>query len=207
PSHFSRLEDPLTFSPRPRHLTAARRLSLALSLVALAVALALPAGAPAQTHKASHAHRAVCPASSKAHAKHPTHACTQSKHKGKAHHSAKHAVKKPAPPAASGHVPATCADGSGPARSRSGSFACDDGSEPACEDGSDPTRSSNGSTLLCPAPPQGNLETGCEDPSNPECTFGGSADEAICEEDSSPTSSEDGSTLLCEPATASGGND
>lgn len=44
---------------------------------------------------------------------------------------------------------AECEDSGAPERGGDGSYACQDGSQPACSDGSDPTPSDNGSMLVC----------------------------------------------------------
>jgi hypothetical protein len=168
--------------------------------------IALSAGAQAQaatrTHKAG-ARKSACPPPAGPHSKRTGHVCTTSKHAGSSHHSAKHhhsaghAVKKTGPvaPAAATRVAASCEDGSAPLRA-GGTFSCADGSEPACQDGSTPVSSSDRSTLLCPSSKAG-AETGCEDISNPECTFGGSEGEAACEgAGASPAA--DGEVVSCE---------
>ncbi len=158
----------MTIAPPSRSLAAA--IALILSIV-VAVLIAPPAQTMAQARKA------VCTSSSTTHSKRGAHACAQSKHTFRSHgkskksharvkarvHHAKHAVptakhadgKKPAaadrtkPPAGTSPIPAICEDGSAPTREASGSFSCDDESEPGCESGSTPVLSSDGSTLLC----------------------------------------------------------
>jgi hypothetical protein len=195
--------------------------------------LALSGAALAATHRTAHARKASCTSAS-ARVKRPAGECPPSKHKGKgkAHHASRghHARRSgkhtgAATPASPSHVPAVCEDASAPVRGADGSFSCEDGSEPACRDGSDPAPSSKGAAPLCPVPAK--VESGCEDPSSSECTFGGGGpepacedatapvpggdgsvfcedgSEPVCETGASPTFSADGSTLLCE-ASASG---
>lgn len=100
--------------------------------------------------------------------------------------------------------PARCENGSTPAREASGSYGCNDGSEPACTDGSEPVVSRR-SQLLCPVKAEGSIEwseAACDDGSAPHGTSGGgyacedgSAPE--CEDGSRPTLVEGGTTLSC----------
>jgi hypothetical protein len=56
----------------------------------------------------------------------------------------------PVPPASGSEwSEAECEDGSAPERAGDGSFACEDGSQPACTDGSTPRLSDDGSMLVC----------------------------------------------------------
>lgn len=123
----------------------ASALTFAVFLAVLVAALLGPSQTLAQTHKLA------CP---HLRAKHGTHTCAPSSHKGKARHASKHRGKHTLANAPSGTIPtvvaATCENGSAPARESNGSFACADGSEPECEDGATPARSSSGRSLLCP---------------------------------------------------------
>jgi hypothetical protein len=204
----------MTTSFCPRRLTALLGPAAAFAVATLVVALVLPAGALARAPKpSSAAHKASC-VSGSARAKRRARACAGSKHKGKSHHAskrhhAKRSVKQTGStaPAGASQVPARCEDGSPPLRVKDGSFSCFDGSEPGCEGNSIPKRSSSGAALLCPAPSKESPESGCEDVSNPECSFGGSSTEALCEDSSSPVSASDGS-ISCddksEPACENG---
>lgn len=160
----------------PAHTTI-RRPRRALACLALLVALlasaALSAGAFARP---ASGHRATCTASR--HSKHGAGRHCAKRHakktRGGAHKSKKPAVKSPAPTPKL--TPAVCEDGSAPAHSTSGSYTCEDGSEPACEDGSDPLRPSSASAPMCRVaredPP---LECGIEP--NGECSV-----ELACED-------------------------
>jgi hypothetical protein len=84
-------------------------------------------------------------------------------------------------------VPAICEDASRPTRGPSGSFSCDDGSEPACEDGSEPTPAANGTMLACPLSAQGGSGQEAEDecPAEGECALSAAPCEAGDEEPAS----------------------
>jgi hypothetical protein len=138
--------DPNTTIRRPRRALAC--LALLLALIASA---ALSAGAFARP---AHGHKAPCNASH--HAKHGAKHCAK-------HHTTKHKAKKPAakPSAPAPKLtPAECEDGSAPVRSASGSYGCEDGSEPACEDGSEAIRPSAASAPMCRVPTGEDLECG-----------------------------------------------
>jgi hypothetical protein len=190
---------------RPRRRAPALAALFALALTTLVVMLLLPAGAPAQiqaspAHK-THARKAACPAPSASHSRHASRTCRAAKRNGHTHPTAgqrraRHALKGAgtAAPATARRTPAICEDSSTPQRVN-GVFTCADGSEPECAGGSTPTLSSDGAMLLCPPAAKAGPETGCEDVSNPECSFGGTAGEAVCEE-ATPLASGEGS-LSC----------
>ena len=144
------------------HNPARRR---ALACVALLVSLlacaALSAAAFART---AHGSRRPSCASTR-HAKHGAARHCAKHHSQKTHKTKKPAAKAPAP--APKLTPALCEDGSAPARSAAGSFACEDGSEPGCEDGSDSVRPSSSSAPMCRVP-KPEAETTCEP--NGECS-------------------------------------
>jgi len=191
----------MLISPTARRLTAP--LTLAVSQAALAAALLVPSQTLARTHKST------C-STSAAHAKTRCtgHTCAQSSHrgagKGEVHHQGKrpatHCLAKKTPKATSptSPAPAYCEDGDAPVRALSGSFACQDGSEPECEDGSTPTRSSNGRSLVCPIVSNGDWSTSeaeCEEGAGPACDVGPdpSSTEQTCQ-----ASSSDSSSFACE---------
>jgi hypothetical protein len=147
--------------------------------------------------------------------------CSSHKRSTRAHHKSKRSKtghrqsKKVAKGGHSGLVntgsaapapePARCEDGSAPTREASGSYGCNDGSEPSCSDGAEPVVSSHRSQLLCPGKAEGTIEwseAACNDGSVPHGTPGGgyacedgSAPE--CEDGSQPTLVEGGTTLSC----------
>ncbi len=85
-----------------------------------------------------------------------------------------------------------------PVRAISGSFACQDGSEPECEDGSTPTRSSNGRSLVCPIVSKGDRDTSeaeCAEDAGPACNVG---PDSSSTEQSCQASSSDSSSVACE---------
>jgi len=175
-----------------------RRFALALTLaLSLGMFVAALLG-PSQT--LAKAHVSTC-SSTHPKAKCNTHACS---HKGRARHASKctgkHSKKKSTPPAPA----ARCEDASVPVRAASGSFSCDDGSEPTCENGATPTRSGNGKSLVCPVileeEPGGSGETECEEGpgscsagTTPGPTTGSAAGTKVCE-----GSASEGSSALCE---------
>jgi hypothetical protein len=176
----------LTNRPSARRLALA--VTLALSLSAFAVALFGPAQTLAEAHKAS------CPSTVHAKAKHGLHGCTQPSHKTKRHakHTSKKKARKRTHGASQATVPAHCEDGSAPVRAGDGSFACDDGSEPECEDGATPKASRSGKSLVCLVASEGAASTNeaeCEE-EDLSCSAGSESGEQACEapagEDSSP---------------------
>jgi hypothetical protein len=202
-------------SPAPR---LAHVIALALAL-ALACVLALtllasqslarvagsscssPTAAGARTHRSSCGH-AARPGKGHGHKKHHHHKPKKTKAKSKAKHAQ-----------ALASVPATCEDGSEPARTGTSSFSCSDGSQPECEDGSNPTLSSGGSTLQCSVPVVAGAsasEAGCEDEASQSCTTTSEEfPEANCADGSEPSSSEgaqyfclDGTEPTCEDGSA-----
>ena len=130
-----------THTRRPR-----RALACLALLIALVGCAALSAAAVARTaHPGKHS---AC-----TNARHAKHGAGKhcSKHHGEKTHKAKKPAAKP-PPSAPKLTPALCEDGSAPARSASGAYSCEDGSEPACEDGSEPVRASSSSAPMCHVP-------------------------------------------------------
>jgi hypothetical protein len=164
----------------PRRLTAP--LGSAFALAMLVAALVLPAGALARAAKpSSAAHKASC-VSVSAHAKRRGRGRAGGQAPGKSRHAGKrHHVKRSVKQTGS-----TAPAGASQVPAR-------------CEDASAPR--------LCPAPVKESPESGCEDVSNSECSFGGSSTEALCEDSSSPVSASDGS-ISCddksEPACENG---
>jgi hypothetical protein len=153
---------------RPRRVLAC--LALLVSLLACAALSAAAFGRTAHDAHSSHGGRR--PACAGHRAKHGT-AKHCAKHHGQKTHKAKKPAAKPSAPAPK-LVPALCEDGSAPVRSASGSFTCEDGSEPACEDGSETIHPSSSAAPMChvqreetePAcEPNGecNVEFACED--------------------------------------------
>jgi hypothetical protein len=215
---------PASSSIRPSAL-----LALALALAAL---VALPAKTLAQTHKVG------CrpPASATAQHKHGAPVCVPSKHSATAKKDAKSRSKASSKRRRHAHarrvrrharrrgtgkqgsattrslaVP-VCEDGTAPTSAGSGSFACDDGSEPECESGATPVLAKGGSTLLCAATVGAGRESGsaldCQDGSLPIVGADGSyscddGSEPECEEGSDPVLSSDGSTIVCQVASGS----
>jgi hypothetical protein len=171
-------------------------LTLALSLAALVAALLGPTQTLAQARGSS------C---SGAHAKTKCteHACSQSSHKGRAHHTSKCHVKrtstKKSPKTHQATTPAYCEDASAPVRAMSGSFSCEDGSEPQCDEGAQPQRSANGKSLVCPVLPEEEPsagETECEEGLGATCSAGDTSpavSEPTCEASASAAPSS-----LCE---------
>lgn len=136
--HHSQPSHPYRPPPSNVALTAHRRLLLpAAGLLVLLLALA-----PLALGRAPSARRTSCKSTARsprhgARAKH----CTPRKTSVKKHTAKKPAHKRvstPAPGSVSSRVAARCEDGALPAREASGSFGCDDESEPACADGSTP---------------------------------------------------------------------
>lgn len=144
---------------------------LALLLALLVVAAGLAAGAAARPEHAGHASCAT--------SRHARHAAAKRCAK---HHTRKgtHKNRKPAPRTAApapALTPARCEDASAPVRAASGTYTCEDGSEPACSDGSDPIRPSASSAPMCRVSKEG---------AGHECTQGQSGEcgvEIACEEE------------------------
>jgi hypothetical protein len=155
-----------THARRPRRALAALAFLLALMLAgALSAAAAI---------RPAHAHRGSC--SAQHHAKHGSvkHCSKTHGHKPKSSgHKARKPAHKTAPPVPL--TPATCEDGSLPARSATGAYSCEDGSEPVCEDGSEPVRPSSASAPMCRPPREEGGE--CQVGSTGECAL-----ELACED-------------------------
>jgi hypothetical protein len=195
---------PITL-PAPR-LAHALALALALSLACVLAltllasqSLARVAGSSCSSPTAAgaRAHRSSC-----GHAARPA---KRHRHKAKHHHAKpKHAKAKAKQAPALTKVPATCEDGSEPARTGTSSFSCTDGSEPECENGSNPTLSSGGSTLQCTVPIVAGssvTEGSCESEAGPSCaTISEEFPEANCADGSEPSSSE-GTQYFCTDGT------
>lgn len=159
-----------------------RRLRAGLALIAaLLLAAALSAGAaarPSGAHRSScatrHAKRGSAKHCAKRHA-HTTHGTAR---------KAKKPARRPAPPAPA-LTPASCEDGTPPARAPGGAYSCEDGSEPSCEDGSDPIRPSAASAPMCRVPKE---EPGKEcGAASGECEA-----EFVCEEGEEAVSAQQG---------------
>jgi hypothetical protein len=191
-----------------RHLAG----TFAVSLVLLLALLAAPVQTLAQTHTAR---RASCSTRAGAHAKSASGRASCLAHRRKAavphtakRHTAKHMhskAHKPTKAAAPRLAPASCEDETTPVRQSNGSFACDDGSEPACEDESSPIRS--GHALACVIPPGTSPspspgEAPCETTAESFCYTGSAGGtEPSCEDGSAPITSSDGSETLCDDGT------
>jgi hypothetical protein len=129
------------------------------------------------------------------------HGSTHKRHKGERHRKKHRAAKKndnakrgSTTVAVPAQEPASCDDGTSPARAADGAYACGDGSEPECANGSEPILAPRRSELLCPAASSGVewSEASCDDGSAPTpASAGGYA----CEDGSTPEC-EDGSTPL-----------
>jgi hypothetical protein len=136
------------------HLQRPRTATVALLTCLLLGLCSLPAGAAA---KASRTHKAACSTARKS--KHGSASrCAKTKtrapkvRKTASSHSRHSSSRKHAGKPGATVVflsPATCEDESTPTRNPEGSYACDDGSEPACEDGSTPVRLSATSAPMC----------------------------------------------------------
>lgn len=196
--------------------TVSSRRALPVLLVALLVCVA--AIFAAQPKSAGAAARGTC---SQTQSRSGSRACSLRRHSTRAHRKSKrsktgHRQSKkagkgnkgghgPTGSAAPAPEPARCENGSTPAREASGSYGCNDGSEPACGDGAEPVVSQRRSQLLCPGKAEGTIEwseAACGDGSAPHGTSGGgyacedgSAPE--CEDGSRPTLVEGGTTLSC----------
>jgi hypothetical protein len=197
----------LTVTLTPRR---ACQLAIGLVLIALSVLLTRPAPAPASpTHG--------CSSSAATRAKQHVRACAgrhRSAHshaKVKSHHAKhNHSKKKSKATGKSTHTPAaaqrpaTCEDGTTPARDSEGEYTCGDGSDPICAGGAEPAVTHG--RLLCPATPSSGTEfnePNCEDGSSPErsedtgvyeCEDGS---RPTCENGTQPVRSDDGSMLVC----------
>ena len=178
--------------PANHRSTPARRRSLPLLLALLsALALALtPGGALARTHRAS------CPTSIGARAKHSSHACTHTRsHHAHAHRTAtagrgrRTPSRKPvgrrraSTPSA---PPASCEDGSTPAFA-AGEAVCADGSEPICADGGAARAAPGEPVPVCPPAELGSDGGEC---SGETCTFDSEGpvglEETTCEDCEAP---------------------
>jgi hypothetical protein len=152
-------------SPPLRRLSLAAALALVIAVLCTML-LALPSASLARAHKASthkaschvtraatHAKRTAkkCPATHKLKRTHASHRSSSAKgHKSKSSES-------PLSPEEANDE-AKCEDGSIPSASAEGTFSCEDGSEPSCHTGLIAVPSSDGSTLLCEALPEGEPE-------------------------------------------------
>jgi hypothetical protein len=198
---------PVSLAPR-----RAIHLAVALLLVALAMLCAQPSRSLAKSTSS-------CSSSAAARAKQHVRACAGSKRsvhahaKGKGHHAKYNTSKKKKAKAKreSTHTPAalrpaTCEDGTTPARDSEGEYTCGDGADPICASGAEPLATQSGTRLLCPAtstPGTEFSEASCEDASAPERVAGngaygcGDGSRPACEGGSQPTLSDDGSMLVC----------
>jgi hypothetical protein len=149
-------------SSKPPIRTLAGPLLLALAAVALAAAALGPSGALAQTrHACSGTH---------AEKSHGERACSKPsrkrapRHASKPHDKRSHARKKGHGAPKTIFKAALCENGATPALGASGSFSCEDGSEPLCESGAMPTISRGGRSLVCAVslPPAMAEENECE---------------------------------------------
>jgi hypothetical protein len=196
---------PISLAPRRAFLPA-----VALLLVALAVLCAQPSRSLAKS-------TSNCSSSAAARAKQHVRACAGSKRSVHAHakvkgHHAKHnhskkkkgKAKRKSTHAPAALRPATCEDGTTPARDAEGEYTCGDGSDPICAAGAEPVLTH--ARLLCPVPSSAGTEfsePNCEDGSSPKrsedtgvyaCEDGS---RATCENGTQPVLSDDGSMLVC----------
>jgi hypothetical protein len=151
---------------RPRRVLAG--LALLLALLGCAV---LSAAAFART--AHSAHRSGCATRHRARHGAVRHCSRRRRRKVHGTHKQQSMAKAPAP--APKPAVARCEDGNLPARSASGEYDCEDGSEPACEGGSEPLRPSAGSGPVCPT---------VHEVPDPVCGTGGECEEFACEDPS-----------------------
>lgn len=187
-------------------------MGLAIALVLLAVPGRTLAAGSQHACKASKTRSGtavrVCAGATRRHGSHR-------RSKTKKHH-AKHAAAKHKATSRVRHTASTpsnaatvanpvCEDATDPVAAGHGSFACDDGSEPACENGSEPTLSNN--RLICPVESEADSSSAvCEDESAPVRAGDGSyscddGSEPLCQDGAMPTFSNNGSTLICKPLT------
>lgn len=165
-------------SHRPRPALALTALLLAL----LVVSACLAGGAGARSARTRHA---SCAGSH--HARHQSAKHCAKRKTAKTVHKGKQSAPKAAPTVKL--TPATCEDGTAPARTASGTYTCEDGSEPACQDGSEPIRPGASSAPMCHVSHEA-----------PSCALGGDSEcsqEFACEEEvtEGPQGCERGSAL------------
>jgi hypothetical protein len=193
---------------------------LGLSALLAAVVVLLLCGTRSAFARSPHS--ASSCASASEHVTHSGHACVarrgqaHKRHKAKRHHAKQRKAKQGAKSqhgtltsTVPAQEPATCEDGTTPARSADGSYACGDGAEPECANGSEPIAAPRHEQLLCPAASSGVewSEAICQDGSTPTQTDGASylcedGSTPECEDGSKPISPDEGSPPACLEALA-----
>lgn len=186
----------------PRHRRLGRTPALIAFLAVLGLLMLLPAAAPARVARA---HGTACSSTGRPSGRRARHAASKrrcAKRKagkggsGTHRQSTKKPSHKPAAPAVA-PTPAGCEDGTLPDRTASGSFSCQDGSEPACEDGSTPTRAARSGTPMCPVEKEPGAQAEqleCAQEASGECP----TVEWVCGDQQESS----GSTQSCEPGSA-----